>query len=312
MKRSSATARTSAAGPCSCQPAHGICKTDSNCAARRSAAICPSCRLPPVHGDAERADLRPDEVRPAARPADTRLRGRHDRRSDRSLPAERRRHLRLGDLAVPVRAATASASRTSRAAARPTRIARPGRSARSRARAGAAAPARRGGRRAHGRHDWHVHRSGDRDQRAAVDVRVSGGRSVVRLRRARKLQGPDVRRAVRAVEADVRPEQAGRLPDVRAGLPERRHADSDRRRSEHVLPDVHLPDRAIRSTPASTTGGTGTVCPAIRCACAKRSARTRPAAARSTSAGRSTPTGPACRRRTPLPNPLPASRGEGT
>ena len=146
----------------------------------------------------------------------------------------------------------------------------------------------------------HEHRSGDRrrwrrrcPRRCACDL----DRQQLRLRRQRQLQGPDVRRPVRAAEADLRSEQAGRLPDVRAGLPERPDADPDRRRSEHLLRDVHLP--GLRPARGSSTGA-ASICPAIRCACAKVvGTDPAPAAARSTSAARSTPTAPAGSRSAP-------------
>ena len=114
------------------------------------------------------------------------------------------------------------------------------------------------------------------------------------------------------VEADVRPEQAEGLPDVRAGLPGRRHADPVGRRSEHLLPDVHLPD--VRPLDAGVDDGRnrhrlpGDPLPV------RQAGRHRP--------GQLLPevrVRPGQRRRdlrvaeqTPLPNPLPASRGEGT
>ena len=92
---------------------------------------------------------------------------------------------------------------------------------------------------------WHARSdngSVDGDQRTAhARLRVPDERSDLRLRRERKLQGSDVRREVRAEDDDVRSEQAGRLPDLRAGLPERPDADSERHRPEHVLPDLHVP-----------------------------------------------------------------------
>ena len=101
VKRSSAPARTSAAGRARCQPAHGVCTTDADCSSDARCDLS-SCRLPPVTAAPNGADLRPERsaARNSASPTSVCADG-STAGPTRALPAERRRHLRLGGDAVP-------------------------------------------------------------------------------------------------------------------------------------------------------------------------------------------------------------------
>ena len=253
-------------GPCTCQPAHGVCTADTDCSSDARCDLS-SCRLPPVAARRERADLRPDEVWPAARPAELRLHRRLDRRSDRSLPAERRRKLRLGDPLVPVRLLrrlrpniqSGCKADTDCPTGQACQVTCSG--------WGCGTGATGTGRRAARRGRPPIRRPGPAFRRRPARVRRAIRRCVcdaVGNCKGQTCEGQCVpaKPTCDPNNPKVCPTFAPVCPDGATPIP----SGTD----PNTCCQTYTCPTCVRSTPASTTGGTGTACPAVSCPCAKQ------------------------------------------
>ena len=230
-------------GPCACRPARGICKDDSTCAAGEKCDVS-ACRLPPMTtttADPMRQECDPLKCGPQLGLPVGMCRGRRHLRPDRALPVQRRRHLRLGGARLSAGAGLLRHLCPQRPADRlPDQHGLPdGPDVRRRVPRVVVHARRRGSRHADDDDDG----SGDGHDCAAAAagrVRLRPQRPELRVRRQRRVQGPDVRRSVRAADADVRSD-ARDVPGDRPGVRGRADAGSDRHGPDHVLPEVHLP-----------------------------------------------------------------------